>query len=40
MDLDKIVDEQICNTLKYINSYCLEGGVLNENAKTDITWLE
>lgn len=36
MDLDKIVDEQIWNTLKYINSYCLEGGILNEDAKTDI----
>lgn len=36
MDINKIVDEQIWTTLTYINFYCLNGGTLSEEAKSDI----
>lgn len=36
MDINKIADEQIWTTLKFINAFCLKGFVLEDEAKADI----
>jgi hypothetical protein len=36
MDINKIADEQIWTTLKFINAFCLKGFVLDNEAKEDI----
>ena len=36
MDLNRIADDQILTTLKYINNCILKGAKLNEGAKKDI----
>ncbi|HEY5525348.1 MAG TPA: hypothetical protein VIK26_08445 [Clostridium sp.] len=36
MDINKIVDEQIWTTLKFINAFCLKGFALDNEAKEDI----
>jgi len=36
MDINKIADEQIWTTLKFINAFCLKGFVLDDEAKEDI----
>ena len=36
MDINKIADEQIWTTLKFINAFCLKGFALDNEAKEDI----
>lgn len=36
MDINKIADEQIWTTLKFINAFCLKGFTLDNDAKEDI----
>lgn len=36
MDINKIADEQIWTTLKFINAFCLKGFSLDDEAKKDI----